>query len=618
MRTTRRLSTGIFLCGLLSVPLFSSCGAKKQVNEGFPQSLEELNEIENEDSFWKLVREKLDIPTIAGSSLDQLLATLSDLPDALTDEDGLTSLVQSQTASLVSTAEKTVCSEIATPLVDLDPGKNFNIDGGFSFNGTTPQALALKAKVYLMKYKLSGDTVYRQAILTVPTTAPAVAHAAAPSIGVQTETSGSYGYPIFLYGHAGAGGLSYTEIASVLGTMQSAYIIAAPIFPGEPLCSTYDSGTSTCTGSLIASEALGTSQPYENDVIDYLGLHDCLKNLASSGAKAWANPTTGAVGTEDLSSKIVKISAEAQTHFAASSPIKAAAAGSPVSIAGGMGRGAAIAGLALARAGAYNAAFAVDATAGTLVSKGVKPPMFSCALLAAPQASFVSGSNRLLLESWVREGSNVLSSTDRALAEKVPGFAAIHAKIQSLRNDATLADNEAKATAIVNYVNSIDLLSQTYLMQVGLQNFGKVLTAARISSTDLTLSASTLKAAQGAMLLLHGTEDAVANVGNSALLSSYGVGLNSSLPSDGSVPGVRWLSLGISPPAANVDENGDLFANDYGHVDSSSFTSGLSSLSGGLDSNITETEYLEKTPAAVIASFLASQCAMSMNANSSQ
>lgn len=616
MRAKRGLRIGTIL---LSFGLLWACGPKKQTNEGFPVGLSELNDEDYEDSFWKLVREALSIPKIEGDSVDQLLASLFVLPSYLTDTEEAPTEVATQTATLLATAEQTVCAEVKAPLVDLNPGSAIGSVDAFAVTNGVPSSLEpLGAKVYLMNYKLKGDTDYRQALITVPKVAAATAHATSSQLGVQAETSGGYGYPILMYGHAGASGLSYTEIASSLGALQRAFIVAAPIFPGEPLCKTYDTGTTTCTGSNIASAAVGISEPYENDVIDYLGLHDCMKTFAGGAAKAYVNPTTGAAGTEDLAAKIVKINAQASTALASVSPLASAAASAPVSIAAGLGRGAAVAGLALARAGAYNSLFAGSDTAAitALAGKGVKPPMFSCSLLASPQASFISGSNRLLLESWVREGSNVLGASERAAAEFIPGFASIHAKIKAIRENAALSDEE-KVAQIKAYAQKIDLVNATALMQVGVQNFGKIFTSQVLAATDATLSNTTKAKAQGSILLIHGTQDQVANVGNSALLSTYGIATSEVLLSQGLTAGTNWLALGITPPEASVDELGDLPATDLDHVDSASFTNGQSANAGGLESNITgEEDYIGLTPPALISSWALTQCMASMNANS--
>ncbi|RZA22922.1 MAG: hypothetical protein EOP10_14130, partial [Proteobacteria bacterium] len=498
--------TSAIVIGLMGLMFYVACGAKKQVNEGFPPSLEELNATDMEDPFWKLVREKLQISAIEGDTEDQLISNLGQPPSYFFNDEEFAAEIGAQAGAYLATAESSVCAEIQTPLTDLLPTTNALV----ITNGAAAPLSPLSAKVYMMKYKLKGDTEFRSSILTVPVTPPA----GVPMVSVQNETSGTRGYPLIMYAHAGIGGLAYPEIAQSLGLLQSAYIIAAPVFPGEPLCKIYDEGTTTCSGANIASAAVGTSLPYENDATDLLGLHDCIKTFAAGAAKATST------GTEDLGAKILKISAAAQTAFATANPIKAAAAGSPVTITAGLGRGAAVSGLALARAGAYNTVFGgTDAAAITaLATKGVRPSMFSCSIMAAPQASFVTGINRLFLDYWVRGTSNALNPQAQGAGELVPGFKAIHAKISAIRANAALSE-EQKVDAIAAYAKSIDLVNQTYLMHFGLQNFGKYLTAERTAMADATAAALTLKNAQGAALVMHGIQDKIANITNSELLT---------------------------------------------------------------------------------------------------
>lgn len=617
MRASQSLRIGVTILGLNSLLYMSACGAKKQVNEGFPQSITELNKVDYEDGFWKSLREALQVPVIEGNSIDDLIAGLFVLPSYLTDEVAAPAAVTQQTATLLATAESSVCAEIKVPLVDLNPGAAIGSVDAFSVVNGTPTSLEpLGAKVYLMNYKLKGDTEYRQSIVTVPKTAPATAHGVSALLGVQSVTAGAYGYPLLMYGHAGASGLAYTEIAASLGDLQRGHIIAAPVFPGEPVCKTYDTGTATCTGDNVLSAAVGVSLPYENDVIDYLGLHDCMKTFASDAPKAFVNPITGAAGLENLSTKIVKINAQAESALASVSELASAAAGAPVAIASGLGRGAAVAGLALARAGAYNSVFgSTDTEAITaLAGKGVRPPMFSCSLLASPQASIISGSNRLLLESWVRGGSDILGPADRAAAEAIPGFAAIHAKIQGIRNDANLADAD-KVSAIKAYVEKIDLVSSAALMQVGVQNFGKIYSAQLLANSSPGSAAATKSAAQGAVLLMHGTQDQVANIGNSVLLSNYGVGTSESLIAAELTAGTNWLALGIKPPVGSVNELGNLPITDLHHVDSPNFINGLSSDTGDLISNIDTSEFVDLTPPTLIATWSQSVCNPAINSD---
>lgn len=625
MRVERSLAVLSLVCGLHVTAFNSSCSDKKE-NEGFPPALEELNGDDYEDSLWKKIRTLLGIESVGGNSEDDLIANLSTVPTLISDTEIAATESQAQVAKVVGTAEQSVCLDIKVPLVDMNPGAAVGLSNAFSLVNGVPKALAFPAKVYTMQYKLTGDTAFRSAIVTVPSTAANSAHTLNGFLGVKSETAGAYGYPILMYGHAASSGLAYEEIAQSLGDLQMGYIIAAPTFPGEALCKTYDTvagvKTTSCSAGNILVPAAGSSLPYENDVTEMLGLHDCMKKWsAENTGRVVFNSNNVASGTEDLSTKIVKINASAATAFASSSPIAAAAAASPVSAIAGLGRGATVAGLTLARAGALNSIFLAStpdaATVGALVAKGAKPALFSCSLLVSGQHTFTSGFNKVYLDYWAKESSSILGPSQTSLLESIPTFAIVHSKIKGIRNDANLSEDD-RAKAISDYVKSIDLLLHIPLYHGGLQNFGKQFTAKILLATNpanAEQAAATVKASQGATLILHGSKDKVADVGNSILLAGVGVQTSSALVFDNIAPGVKWLSLDIEPPPASLDEFGNLPANDFGHVSSANFINGTTGQDSQMDTNVAVTEFLSLTPGAVTAKWINTQCVGSMIAD---
>lgn len=621
MRVEQGLAYLAMIGGLHLAGFNSSCNSEKKSNEGFPPVLEELQGAEYEDTLWAKIRTKLGIIPVGGNSADDLVIGLSTPSELISDPELAAVATQEQVAKVVAGAEQSVCQEIKVPLIDINPGAAVGLSGGFSVVNGLPKALPAPAKVYMMNYKLKGDTAYRSALVTVPTTAAAAAHTAVPTIGVKSEATGGYGYPLVIYAHAAASGLAYEELAQSLGDLQSAYIIAAPVFPGEPLCTTYDTvagvKTTSCTGSNILAAAVGTALPFENDVTDLHGLYDCMKTWAAeTTARVVFNAAGTASGTENLSTKIVKINASAETALATSAPLLSAAAGGPVTVLAGLGRGATVAGLTLARAGAVNSIYLAstpDASAqAALVSKGAKPALFACSLLIAPQASFTAGKNKLYFDFWAKESSNILTTAQTTAIEAIPTFAAIHAKIKALRNDATKSEDD-RATAIADYVKDIELLMHVPLLHGGLQNFGKLFTSKLLGATES--ASKTLKAAQGHMLLLHGTKDRIADVGNSNLLSEVGVITSNELALDNLAPGVKWLALDVEPASSSLDEDGLLPSSDYGHVSSANFIGGTTDQATSMQSNYTVAEYLNLTPAAVTAKWFLTQCANGMDAS---
>ncbi len=662
---------------LASLP---SCGKKTEENEGF---IPKLSEITKEDvltesqisgtALWEKVVTALGITDIDRSSVANVTTSLKVPSTKITDSTSATSWASARSAKVVESAASQKCDSIQA-FVDLAPGTNYGITGNGAFkigtDGKTPTKLldgtalsslagVATAKVYLMKYKLSGDTDSRNAIVTIPDLTGSylggVSALAQAALTVAPDSTSGHGYPVAFYAHAGATGLAYEEIAQTFGDMQASHIIVAPVFPGEPFCVTYDTDATTgskiptCTGNNIGAAAVGTSDPYTNDVIDLLGAYECIKAKAASTDIPVLNAAGTATGyLPALNSKFAKISAA----VAATAAGQASAMGSttangikalkvagmsayPVSYAVGLGRGAAVANLAVARGGAINSILfststdtAITTAQTALNTAGVTPGLFSCSISGAPQSTFTAGLNKIILNYWVSGGSDFLSSAKQAALARIPGFAAIKAKIDGIKANGGTEDEQA--SAIATYIESIDSTYHMGLIHGGLANWGKVMqsnsklfeagiqTALSNTSAAATASASataTLAAAQGAGLILHGTSDIVASVSNSQLFSAIAVSTSTALEaaSPRLVGGVNWLALGIAP-TADYPVDGTL---DVGHVSNSSFLKGkaveAATSSMTSDSSFTIADYKDKTPVEAITTWLTS-CEASVSA----
>ncbi|HET9241003.1 MAG TPA: hypothetical protein VFO10_27300 [Oligoflexus sp.] len=662
---------------LASLP---SCGEKTEKNEGF---IPKLSEITKEDvltdeqnagsSLWAKVVDSLGITDIDRTSVASVTASLKVPSTKITDSTKATAWAAAKAGKVVADASSQKCSSIDA-FVDLAPGTNYSISGNGAFklagtdgktptkllDGTPLSAVPATAKVYLMKYKLQGDTASRNAIVTIPDLTGAQLLTAGGStvqgaLTVAPDSTSGHGYPVVFYAHAGATGLAYEEIAQTFGDMQSSHIIVAPVFPGEPFCVTYDTDATTgskiptCTGTNIGAAGVGTSDPYTNDVVDLMGAYECIKAksaatdipvLTAAGASAGTLPA--------LSTKFAKISADV---YAAAGTLSTQLGGTgtanglkaakvagmatyPVSYAVGLGRGAAVANLAVARGGAINSVMFSTATDETtvaaqtaLTTAGVTPGMFSCSIAAAPQSTFTAGLNKIILNYWVSGGSDFLNSSKQAALARIPGFANIKSKIDAIKGNGSTEDEQA--AAIAAYIESIDTTYHMGLIHGGLANWGKVLrsntklfeagykqasdpTGAAAASTSAT---ATLAAAQGSGLILHGTSDIVSSVSNSQLFSAIAVQTSTALEaaSPRVVGGVNWLSLGIAPPA-EYPVDGTL---DVGHVSNASFLKGkavdATTSTMTSDSSYTISNYVDKTPVEIITAWLAS-CEATVNA----
>ncbi len=126
---------------------------------------------------------------------------------------------------------------------------------------------------YVLTYKLNGSDQKYSAIVTVPDNV--------------TEL-----IPLIMYAHGGDAGLSFRNMATVLQNNISKGIVAAPSFPGEPICSITTIGGSVknnfirscgdASGKVInpAINPEGEKSPLDNDVNAFLGLHNAIFRLA--------------------------------------------------------------------------------------------------------------------------------------------------------------------------------------------------------------------------------------------------------------------------------------------------------------------------------------------------
>jgi hypothetical protein len=247
--------------------------------------------------------------------------------------------------------------------------------------------------------------------------------------------------------------------------------------------------------------------------------------------------------------------------------------------------------------------------------------MFSCVATLGAQSTFVAGANKLILEAWVKKGSDYFTPTTLQKLDYVPGFSAVKGKIQGYIADATLGTDAKKAEAMAAYIQKIDGMLHAPLAHGSVQNWGKVFTARAAQETLNTANpgtdpngGATYEDAQGAWLLLHSQKDKVSNISNTQLYTGVGltvtVTAQTQAEADQSVPGINWLGLEVVN--ANVEDNG--------HVFDKSFLGGATkavtdATTGKPVSNIDTTGYVDQTPAAAIAKWLSSSgaCGTSVN-----
>ncbi len=148
----------------------------------------------------------------------------------------------------------------------LDESGHFSIRQ--TINGKVTNDNPATGSVYLMTYQLGGhiDQNY-QALITIPEGASPLS----PK-------------PLMLFAHGGDAGLAFKEIATLLQGNLAKFIVAAPVYPGEPICAVdFSEGSASnnyarsCVDSAgnVTSpviEPLGTKSPLLGDVNALLAL----------------------------------------------------------------------------------------------------------------------------------------------------------------------------------------------------------------------------------------------------------------------------------------------------------------------------------------------------------
>ncbi|BBH53441.1 hypothetical protein [Fluviispira sanaruensis] len=164
---------------------------------------------------------------------------------------------------------------IPIELSQIKTASGLNQNSEFNFFRTTKGKLDntknTRGTAYVLKYRLADNNIYT-AIITIP--------------------KGNAKVPLMLYAHGGDTGISFRELATLLQDNLINYIVAAPAFPGEPICSVDKTTGKLETGFKRycvdnegkeidpAVDAIGEKSPLDNDVVATLGLHSALKRIS--------------------------------------------------------------------------------------------------------------------------------------------------------------------------------------------------------------------------------------------------------------------------------------------------------------------------------------------------
>lgn len=496
-----------------------SCQKVDGENDGIPVKPDDLKEELNPDQTslrdkWTALADDLKIGQNAAQS------ELSTPSTDATDSNFVTTMTKLHVAQ---GAFKSRCASVdAVSAVTL-----IKADGTTSTTGFNDKFENLDVHVYMMTYRLqknlAGDAedTARHGLLVVPKS-PAT-------------TSGKA--TLAMYAHDAAAGLSYIEIAKTFSTLQLQHVIAAPTYPGEPLCAIVrdDANPTAChTGKRLA-DAVGTADVYNADADELLGMHDCIVRAAVD--KVDPGVTTKYPSGQQIGSLTVKDQATAtDTTFGALVAAKIATIGGtmpsgtgnilPQSILVGNGRGGLVTTLATGRAGAQlstisaasgdttalgsslGAKYFANITTGQTTKSYIPfASLFSCNVSMGTAFGYTAGINRLMLQAMT-EGSTILNGALDFSA--IPGVANFNTTVMAPYRAGT-----ADVTATANAIRLRDASFNAILSQIALRNWGKY--------GSYALSAG------GANLYVHGLEDAVFNYTNTQLLHNIQLGIFASM-----------------------------------------------------------------------------------------
>ena len=171
----------------------------------------------------------------------------------------------------------------------IKTNSGIDVNGKFSVNQSVNGIVSTSIKpatgtVYLITYQLGGNTAQNyQALVSIP-----------------SDASATKQYPLMMFAHGGDAGLAFSEMATLLQGNLGKFIVAAPVYPGEPICAvTFTQGTEangyarSCvdhSGNVTAPvvAAVGSKSPMRGDVDSLLALQNGISQLLLSPSTVYS------------------------------------------------------------------------------------------------------------------------------------------------------------------------------------------------------------------------------------------------------------------------------------------------------------------------------------------
>lgn len=448
-------------------------------------------------------------------------------------------------------------------LSDVKSNSGIGADSKFAVHTTVNgkvTSTVVRGTVYVLTYQLGGNKSQNHlALVSIPDGVLNGAGALQKSV------------PLMVFAHGGDSGLSFREMATLLQGSLGDFVVAAPVYPGENLCSV-DAGqggantrfvrscvdtTGQLTSPLLVSQ--GVRSPVNGDVNSLLGMHQAITKLAFNKVTGFYTGSQN-IFVDSTGAPILKLHSEETNpphdfkEFYGFQTVGVSDSRGGATLMSALGRAGIMIGGALQKLTNYLQTCQPDPRTHicpSIVNRLPMLPYFSGAGLYYTPSSFLVGQFRMLTQFMM---SGVVPYDAWALPmmpELVHYFDAYrNAEVGSAAEDEELAK-------LVGQVAASDIAYLAPYLSLAVQNW---------TTNSLRLFYDQ-KVAPGSLLLLHGTQDKIvpfaesliAKVGMDAVFDNiYRSNAAQSPLVAGFVPAVGTQFFSFQPDVAyyNQDING--------------------------------------------------------------
>lgn len=320
-------------------------------------------------------------------------------------------------------------------------------------HGIVDESKIAEGTVYVLTYKLNGSSQKYSSIISIP------------------NKLSDKKVPLMMYAHGGDAGISFRNMATILQDNLKKSIVAAPSFPGEPICSIMTIGGSiknnfqrSCGDALgnkmdPAVYAEGNRSPLDDDVNAFLGLHNAISKLAQD--QIYITGTNEENFVDDLKKSLA---------FYSDIPLVNSIAG-PQTIGAADSRGGATLMAAVGRTGIMLEQALKGGLDFANFASMPRPALFSSAAVYYSPSSLLVGSFRLLTQ-YMMSGNINATSAYNALP-MIPDLKN-NPYFTNYRN-APIGQDQKELNELVGWAAVSDIVYLAPYLSVGMQNWSVAL-----------------------------------------------------------------------------------------------------------------------------------------------